>query len=107
MFKTFSATPTDIQQDWYVVDAEGMVLGRLATEIARMIKAKEITAVEAVKRFYARIDQVNPKINAVVAFCRERALAEAETMFTIRTQYVAFELWQRERLIQRGDRKAP
>ena len=38
MFKTFSATPTDIQQDWYVVDAEGMVLGRLATEIARIIR---------------------------------------------------------------------
>jgi len=42
-----------------------------------------------------------------VAEADERALAEAETMFTIRTQYVAFELWQRERLIQRGDRKAP
>ena len=32
---------------------------------------------DAVKRFYARIDEVNPKINAVVAFCRERAMAEA------------------------------
>ena len=40
MFKTFSATPADIQQDWYVVDAEGMVLGRLATEIARIIRGK-------------------------------------------------------------------
>ena len=40
MFKTFSATPSDIQHDWYVVDAEGMVLGRLATEIARIIRGK-------------------------------------------------------------------
>jgi large subunit ribosomal protein L13 len=40
MFKTFSATPSDIQQDWYVVDAEGMVLGRLATEVARIIRGK-------------------------------------------------------------------
>ena len=40
MFKTFSATPTDIRQDWYVVDAEGMVLGRLATEVARIIRGK-------------------------------------------------------------------
>jgi amidase len=48
-----------------------------ATEIARMIRAKEVTSVDAVKMFYARIDVVNPKINAVVAFCRERALAEA------------------------------
>jgi amidase len=49
-----------------------------ATEIAKMIRNKEITAVEAVKHYYARIDEVNPKINAVVAFCRERALAEAQ-----------------------------
>ena len=40
MFKTYSATPTDIRQDWCVVDAEGMVLGRLATEIARIIRGK-------------------------------------------------------------------
>ena len=40
MVKTFSATPSDIQQDWYVVDAEGMVLGRLATEVARIIRGK-------------------------------------------------------------------
>ncbi len=38
--KTFSATPTDIQHDWYIVDAEGMVLGRLATEVARVIRGK-------------------------------------------------------------------
>jgi amidase len=52
-------------------------VSKSATEIARMLRAKEITAVDAVKAFYARIDAVNPKINAVVAFCRERALAEA------------------------------
>src|SRR5919112_2096712 len=40
MFKTFSATPTGIQHDWYIVDAEGMVLGRLATEVARVIRGK-------------------------------------------------------------------
>ena len=40
MFKTFSATPSDIQQDWYVIDAEDMVLGRLATEVARIIRGK-------------------------------------------------------------------
>jgi amidase len=48
-----------------------------ATEAARMIRNKEISAVDAVKACYARIDVVNPKLNAVVAFCRERALAEA------------------------------
>lgn len=38
--KTLSATPSDIQHDWIVVDADGMVLGRLATEIARIIRGK-------------------------------------------------------------------
>src|ERR1041384_3744812 len=38
--KTFSATPSDIEQVWYIVDAEGMVLGRLAAEIARVIRGK-------------------------------------------------------------------
>src|SRR5215216_51659 len=38
--KTFSATPKDIDRRWFVVDADGMVLGRLATEIARIIRGK-------------------------------------------------------------------
>jgi large subunit ribosomal protein L13 len=38
--KTFSATPSDIDRRWYVVDAEGMVLGRLASEIAKIIRGK-------------------------------------------------------------------
>jgi large subunit ribosomal protein L13 len=40
VMKTFSATPRDIEQRWYIVDAEGMVLGRLATEVARVIRGK-------------------------------------------------------------------
>lgn len=38
--KTYSAKPADIRHDWYIVDAEGMVLGRLATEVARIIRGK-------------------------------------------------------------------
>jgi large subunit ribosomal protein L13 len=38
--KTYSATPKDIDRRWYIVDAEGMVLGRLATEIAKVIRGK-------------------------------------------------------------------
>ncbi|MEJ2095116.1 MAG: 50S ribosomal protein L13 [Gammaproteobacteria bacterium] len=38
--KTFSATPADIRRDWYVVDATGKTLGRLATEIARRLRGK-------------------------------------------------------------------
>ncbi len=38
--KTFSATPADIRRDWYIVDATGKTLGRLATEIARRLRGK-------------------------------------------------------------------
>jgi large subunit ribosomal protein L13 len=38
--KTYQATSTDRQRDWYVVDAEGKTLGRLATQIADVIRGK-------------------------------------------------------------------
>jgi large subunit ribosomal protein L13 len=38
--KTFSATPSDIDRKWFIVDAEGMVLGRMASEIAKIIRGK-------------------------------------------------------------------
>ena len=38
--KTYTATPRDIKHDWYVVDASGMVLGRLAAEVAKIIRGK-------------------------------------------------------------------
>jgi len=40
MRSTFSATPGDIDHKWFVVDAEGMVLGRLAAEVAKIIRGK-------------------------------------------------------------------
>ena len=38
--KTFVAKPDTIKRDWYVVDAEGKTLGRLATEIASRLRGK-------------------------------------------------------------------
>lgn len=38
--KTFSAKPADVQRDWYVIDASGKTLGRMATEIARRLRGK-------------------------------------------------------------------
>jgi large subunit ribosomal protein L13 len=38
--KTFSAKPETVKRDWYVIDAENKVLGRLATEIARRLRGK-------------------------------------------------------------------
>jgi len=38
--KTFSAKPETVKRDWFVIDAENKVLGRLATEIARRLRGK-------------------------------------------------------------------
>ncbi|MCK4743156.1 MAG: 50S ribosomal protein L13 [Sulfuriflexus sp.] len=38
--KTFSAKPAEVKRDWFVVDAEGKTLGRMATEIARRLRGK-------------------------------------------------------------------
>jgi len=38
--KTFSAKPESVRRDWYVVDADGKTLGRLASEIARRLRGK-------------------------------------------------------------------
>jgi len=39
--KTFMASPATIDRKWYVVDATGMTLGRLATEIASVLRGKK------------------------------------------------------------------
>ena len=39
-FKTFNATPSDIEHDWFVADAANRVVGRLASEIARVLRGK-------------------------------------------------------------------
>lgn len=38
--KTFSAKPETVKRDWYVVDAAGKTLGRLASEIAKRLRGK-------------------------------------------------------------------
>ncbi|MDZ7735601.1 MAG: 50S ribosomal protein L13 [Gammaproteobacteria bacterium] len=38
--KTFNAKPAEVSRDWYVVDATGKNLGRLASEIARRLRGK-------------------------------------------------------------------
>lgn len=39
-FKTFSAKPSTIDKQWVVVDAEGQVLGRLASKVASILRGK-------------------------------------------------------------------
>ena len=38
--KTFMANPATVDRKWYVVDAEGMTLGRLASEVAKILRGK-------------------------------------------------------------------
>ena len=38
--KTFMASPSTIGRKWYVVDATGMTLGRLASEVAKVLRGK-------------------------------------------------------------------
>ena len=38
--KSYMASPSDVERKWYVVDAEGKTLGRLASEIANVLRGK-------------------------------------------------------------------
>ena len=38
--KTFSAKSAEVKRDWYIVDATGKVLGRVAAEVARRLRGK-------------------------------------------------------------------
>jgi large subunit ribosomal protein L13 len=38
--RTYSARPAEVIRGWYVIDAEGVVLGRLASEVARRLRGK-------------------------------------------------------------------
>ena len=39
-FKTQSAKPADVERDWYVIDAENQVVGRLASQVAAILRGK-------------------------------------------------------------------
>jgi large subunit ribosomal protein L13 len=40
MMRTYSAKPADITRKWYVVDASGQILGRMATHVAKVLRGK-------------------------------------------------------------------
>jgi len=48
-----------------------------ATDLAGLIRAKELSAVEVMKAHLAQIERVNPKVNAIVTFLPEQALEQA------------------------------
>ncbi len=57
---------------------EGDLMFRPATELAAMVRSGEVSARELVEISLARIEQLNPQLNAFVDFEGERALATAE-----------------------------
>jgi large subunit ribosomal protein L13 len=38
--KTYSARPADVEKKWLLIDAEGLVLGRLASQVAKILRGK-------------------------------------------------------------------
>ena len=40
MMKTYSTKAADLQPNWYIIDAQGQILGRLATQIAHILRGK-------------------------------------------------------------------
>jgi len=57
-----------------------------ATRLAQLIREKKVSALEAVRAHLAQIDRVNPRLNAVVELCAERALAEARQLDALITR---------------------
>jgi amidase len=53
---------------------------RPAAELLRLLRAREISAVELTSAFIAQIERVNPRVNAIVTFLPEQAVDEARRM---------------------------
>ena len=51
-----------------------------AKKLARMIRARKVSATEVMRAFVARIEAVNPKVNAIVTFLPEEALKRAKAL---------------------------
>jgi amidase len=51
-----------------------------AVKLAALLKARKVSATELVRAFIARIERLNPKINAIVTFVPEQALAAAKAL---------------------------
>jgi large subunit ribosomal protein L13 len=42
--KTYSAKPAEIEKKWFLIDADGLVLGRLASQVAMILRGKHKTS---------------------------------------------------------------
>ncbi|MGQ0547777.1 MAG: amidase [Betaproteobacteria bacterium] len=51
-----------------------------ATRLARLLRARQVSATEVTRAFIAQIERVNPQVNAIVTFLPERALKQAKLL---------------------------
>ena len=51
-----------------------------AKKLVRMIRARKVSVTEVMRAFIARIERVNPKVNAIVTFLPEEALKRAKAL---------------------------
>src|ERR1700675_3498940 len=70
------------RRDWFTGSEAGMAHARdlcftPATELVRLFRARRVSPLELMHALLARIDAVNPTVNAIVTLARESALAEA------------------------------
>ena len=49
-----------------------------ARKLARLIRARKLSATEVVRAFIAQIERLNPKVNAIVTYLPEQALQQAK-----------------------------
>jgi amidase len=56
------------------------IVSQPAGALARLLRSRKLSATEVVRAFVARIEKVNPKVNAIVTFVPEQALAAAKAM---------------------------
>ena len=54
---SFMANPAKVERKWYVVDATGYTLGRLASEVAKVLRGKNIVNAEKIKVTGKKLDQ--------------------------------------------------
>jgi aspartyl-tRNA(Asn)/glutamyl-tRNA(Gln) amidotransferase subunit A len=57
--------------------ADQEIVFKSGTELAQLIKTKQVSPVEVVTAYLDRIDALNPKVNAFITVTRDRALADA------------------------------
>ena len=56
------------------------IVSKPARTLARLLRSRKLSRVEAMRAFIARIEAVNPEVNAIVTFLPEQALAEAKKL---------------------------